>query len=288
MGLARSSRVSNFGNINTLKKVHGFKRFHLSPWILIFKILVIVLIFFAATNAIVVLKQRPALNTDYVIVLDDSSSMANSDYPPTRLDAAKKIATDWIKIVPDNTNIGYIAFAQDIITDVPITNDQEILKEKIKQTKIDYSKSGTSTDFAIITAVKMLENSPSSNKSILFLTDGASELNEETIAFANKNNIKINIFGIGNEENINLDDIPEEFKEDYENMKFNYSIIQGIANKTNGNAYLVLNKEELQKSFEDATFEKVNVKLNSGYYILILIAIISIAELFVFSKVGGI
>jgi len=288
MGLARSSRVSNFGNINTLKKVHGFKRFHLSPWILFFKITVIVLIFFAATNTLVILKQKPALDTDYVIVLDDSSSMANTDYPPSRLDAAKDIAQSWLKLVPESTNVGYVAFAQDLIKNIPLTSDKSLVKDEIKSTKIDYSQSGTSTDYALISAIKMLELSPSTNKSILFLTDGVSSLNEETIAFANKNNVHINVFGIGSSDLMDLNEIPEEFRDDYIDMQFNFTVLEDLANKTKGSAYLIFNQEELEDSFEDATFEKVNMKLNSGYYILILVAIISITELFVFSKVGGI
>lgn len=288
MGMARGSRVSNFGNINTLKKVHGFKRFHLSPWILIIKIILITLIFFAATNTLEVLKQKPAIDTDFIIVLDASSSMSNSDYTPTRLEAAKRISLDWIKTTPEYTHTGYLAFSQEIIFKVDITNNKKTIVEKIKNTKIDYSQGGTSPDFALITAINMLKLSPSSNKSILYLTDGLDGVKSNTLVIAKEANVKINIFGIGAKEEIDLEDVPEEFREDYSIPDFNFTLIQEIAHKTNGEAYHITNETSLQQSFEDATLENVNIKLDTGYYLLIIIAILSIAELFIYSKVGGI
>lgn len=291
MGLVRSSRVSNFGNINTLKKVHGFKRFHLSPIILILKVVLIVLIFFAATNTVEIFKQKPALDTDFLIVLDASSSMSNPDYAPTRLDAAKKISVDWVRTLPKHTQVGYLAFSEDIIQKVEISSDKKEILSIIKKTKIDYSKSGTSADFALLSAINMLQTSPSNNKSILYLTDGTEGLRADTLAIANNAEVQINVFGIGANQYINLDNIPEEFKEDYlkfEQDSFNFSVLQNIAIKTGADAYHVQNETGLQQSFEDATLENVNIKLNTGYYLLILIAIISIAELFIYSKVGGI
>ena len=71
-------------------------------------------------------------------------------------------------------------------------------------------------------------------------------------------------------------------------MEFNFSKIEKIANETNGKAYHLRDEESLQKSFKEAALENISVKLDSEFIILILVAIISISELFIYSKVGGI
>ncbi len=289
----RGRRATHFGNLSTLMKVHGFKRFHISPWILVMKIIVVTLLFLVATESVTIQKDRPVINTDFVIALDASPSMASNDFQPDRITVAKKIAVDWLRIIPNSTRVGLVVFSQEIIDEKPLTFNENAIINAIDNVKIDYSLSGTSIDYAIRKSIELFKSSPgdkSRDKIVLLLTDGTEDVDNSTIADAVLNKIKIFSFGIGNENfsnNVSLDDVPEEFRDLYNKLTFNFSKLEDISSRTDGKAYKVFDAESFRKAFEDVTLDRIKIKLNSNYYVVLLIAILSILELVIYSMVGA-
>ncbi|RME31470.1 VWA domain-containing protein [Candidatus Woesearchaeota archaeon] len=277
----RRTRATHFGNMALLEKVHGFKRFHINPSILIFKVIIISLLFLIATDTLALHQTKFVSDTDYVILLDASASMAKRDFPPSRLEAAKEIAIKWLEEVPPTTRIGLVAFTQDIATDVPLTLEREKLKEAIRNIKIDYAKAGTSIDFALNHALEELNNS-GGNVTLLLLTDGTQEVQNETIALANARNARIYSFGIG-ADNASL----QNESEFYRSLEFDFSLLQELSGRTGGFAYKVTDKQELDKALKEVTLRDVQVSLDSSYYVLLLIAALSILEFIFYSKFGG-
>ncbi len=282
----RGKKGIYFGNLQTLEKTHGFKIQHVNSIVLIVKLIVVVLLYMMATNAIEIKEFRPVSDTDYVLLLDVSSSMAKTDFYPNRLDAAKNIAMKWLNILPNNTAVGLNAFSQDSVLTLPLSFDKGAVKTAISNISIDYARSGTDLDYALNTGIDML-NESSHKKSILLFTDGTESVSDKTIAKFKDSNINLIIFGIGSDTTINLSDIPDEFKDDYSSLALNMTLLESIANATNGKAYQVSNELELQSSFNDATLEQIKVSINSAYYVTLLIALISILELIIYARFGA-
>ena len=288
----RGKRASRFGNLTTLERVHGFKRFHISPMILLVKVLVVSLLFLAATDSIQVGRFQPVADTDYILLIDASPSMSQQDYNPNRLSAAKQISRDWISILPNATRVGLVAFSQDIEITVEPTFEHRRVREAIERIEIDYEKAGTSLDFAIAYAINML-NLTSKNRTLLLFTDGTSTVSNSTIRLAREHDVHIYTFGIGGEDvrTIDIEDVPEELRDDYDmlfgDLSFNFDMLEELARETGGRAYEITSREELAQAFQQVTYEMTRVNLNTHYYILILIALLSIFELIVYAIYGG-
>ena len=288
MKYIRGKRAAYFGNIKTLERTHGFKIFHVSLFVLIIKIVMIILLYMVATNTITIKDYQPITDTDYMLIIDDSSSMAKNDYEPNRLASAKEISKKWISIIPNSTGVGLVAFSKDIDYSVPLSYDKKELYNTIDDISIDYTRSGTNLNYALQFGIDLFGDTEGREKTILLLTDGTQNVNNETITKTKMENISVIIFGIGNtEESETNENIPEEYRSTYNTLAFNFTILENLAEQTNGKAYKVSNKFELQQSFDDATLEVTQRELDSGYYVIMLIAFISILELLIYAKLGA-
>jgi len=287
MAYLRGKRVTAFGNLSTLTRTHKFRRFHISIGVLLVKIFMIILLYMVATNSIQILSFQPITDTDYVLLIDNSASMAKTDFAPNRLESAKDLSKQWLNILPNSTAVGIVAFSQEIDSYVSPTFEREILKTKINNLNIDYSKSGTDLDYALNFAINLL-NETKQSKSILLFTDGTEPIRDTTIDKAKNLKVKIFSFGIGTEATeFDLDKIPEEFKQDFITLSLNFTILEEISNHTDGTAYKITNVDELEESFRTATLEQVKINMNSGYYVTILLAALSILELLIYAKLGA-
>src|SRR5690606_30281498 len=73
---------------------------------------------------------------DIMIGLDISQSMEISDFEPNRLEAAKKVALDFIEGRKQD-RIGLVIFSGDAFSLSPLTTDYDLLKNYIKEIKFD-------------------------------------------------------------------------------------------------------------------------------------------------------
>lgn len=95
----------------------------------------------------------PVNKAAVVIALDTSKSMLADDIKPSRLDAAKRIAEEFIKLAPATTQIGLVSFSDRASNLVPPTTDREQLLEALKRVK---AAENTSLASAIVSGVKAL------------------------------------------------------------------------------------------------------------------------------------
>lgn len=291
MKYLRAKRATYFGNLKTLERTHGFRIFHVSTWILVVKMILIILLYMVATNSVEIAEYKPIGDTDFILLVDDSSSMSATDFQPNRLASAKNIASRWLAIVPNSTQIGVIGFSNNIDVEAPLSVDKKPIYAALNSMEIDYKKSGTNLDFAIGYGINMFKDSSNKKKNILLFTDGTQNVSESTIQNAIDQEVKITIFGIGSElqeaRTIDYTDIPEELRNTYSDLNLNISILKSIAEQTGGQAYLISNEMQLEESFQDATLEQISVRINSAYYVTLFIAFMSILELVIFARVGA-
>ncbi|HKJ42111.1 MAG TPA: VWA domain-containing protein [Sunxiuqinia sp.] len=137
---------------------------------------------------------------DIVIALDISSSMLARDFQPNRLDAAKKVATEFISGRP-NDKIGLVIFSGESFTQCPLTTDHAVLINLFNEVHSGMIEDGTAIGNGLATAVARLKDSKDKSKVIILLTDGENnrgEIAPETAAeLAKTYGIRVYTIGIG-------------------------------------------------------------------------------------------
>ncbi len=145
---------------------------------------------------------------DVALALDVSSSMMAADFPPNRLGALKKIASDFVKRSGSN-RVGVYLFAKDTFTQTPLTSDHAILLELIdgiSYTMIDHSVSGgTAIGDALLYAADNLLKARIEKRDqvIILVTDGESNSGADPLLaarFVRDSSIRLYIIGVGGEE----------------------------------------------------------------------------------------
>lgn len=137
---------------------------------------------------------------DIVVAMDVSSSMLAEDFSPNRLEAAKKVAEEFID-GRKNDRIGLVAFAGEAYTKVPLTVDHLVLKEQLKNLKLGTLPDGTALGDGTATAINRIKDSKAESKVIILLTDGVNNqgsvdpMNAAEIAALY--NIRLYTIGIG-------------------------------------------------------------------------------------------
>ena len=111
--------------------------------------------------------------TDIIVALDVSTSMLAKDFSPNRLDAAKEVATKFVS-GREHDNIGFVVFAGESFTQVPMTMDNATLVNSIQQVHIGVLEDGTAIGDGIATAINRIKDGKAKSKSIILLTDGSN------------------------------------------------------------------------------------------------------------------
>lgn len=110
---------------------------------------------------------------DIMLATDISSTMLAEDLKPNRLEAATKVAIDFIKSRPDD-RIGLVIFSGESFTQCPLTTDHAKLINLFDDIKFGMIDDGTAIGDGLATAVSRLKESKSVSKVIILLTDGVN------------------------------------------------------------------------------------------------------------------
>ncbi len=96
---------------------------------------------------------------DIVLALDISGSMLARDFTPDRLEAAKEVATKFILERPQD-KIGLVIFAGESFTQCPLTTDQAVLVNLMREVQSGMIEDGTAIGLGLANAVNRLKDSP--------------------------------------------------------------------------------------------------------------------------------
>ena len=213
---------------------------------------------------------RTASGIDILVALDVSRSMEIKDFDyvtgrglrrEPRIDAAKKVITDFIKERPDD-RIGIVTFAARPYTVAPLTLSHEIIAHALEPIKlVDGDESGTAIGSAISAAATRLENLQNSkSKVIVLVTDGMSNSGQlsplEAAELAADLDIKIYPVAIGTESGRLRNGIPQK--------EFDEETLKKIAEITKGDYYRARNYTGLRDAFSSIDeLEKTEVQRES-------------------------
>ena len=110
-------------------------------------------------------KTRTSRGIDIVMAIDVSGSMLAKDLKPNRMEALKRVASEFVEERP-NDRIGLVVYAAESYTKTPVTSDKAVVLEALKGVKYD--------NVLLATAVNRLKDSKAKSKVVILLTDGVN------------------------------------------------------------------------------------------------------------------
>jgi Ca-activated chloride channel family protein len=146
-------------------------------------------------------KTKTTKGIDIVIAVDVSGSMLAKDLKPNRMEALKRVASDFVEERP-NDRIGLVVYAAEAYTKTPVTSDKSVILDAVNSIKYDNTlQDGTGIGMGLTTAVNRLKDSKAKSKVIILLTDGVNNagfIEPETASdIAEQYGIKVYTIGIG-------------------------------------------------------------------------------------------
>ena len=127
-------------------------------------------------------KDRTVEGIDIMLAMDVSTSMLAEDLSPNRIEAAKKVAAEFIADRP-NDNIGLTIFAGESFTQCPMTIDHASLLNLLHNVRADIAargliQDGTAIGMGLANAVARLKDSKAKSKVVILLTDGSNNMGD--------------------------------------------------------------------------------------------------------------
>jgi Ca-activated chloride channel family protein len=155
-------------------------------------------LFLAALTALGVALARPQATVavpreqaSIVLVTDVSRSMLADDVSPSRLEAARSAALDFIDEVPDEARVGIVAFSTDPHSLEPPTDNHDEIRQVVEDLSAD---GGTATGDGLAAALAMLDDPQKSGDAgrsskrppaaIVLLSDGETTTGRDPIEVA--------------------------------------------------------------------------------------------------------
>ena len=216
---------------------------------------------------------------DIMIALDISQSMQIEDFLPNRLEAAKKVARDFISgRIQDR--IGLVVFSGDAFSLSPLTTDYDLLKNYLDEISFEMIENrGTAIGSALAVVTNRMRESETKSKVCILLSDGdntAGNIDPITAAeLAEAYGIKIYTIVVGKEGLV-------PFGKDFfgrQNMIENTvdeTTMRKIADIGGGQFFRATDNQALQQvfskidQFEKAEIKETRFKDTSDYYFIYL------------------
>ncbi len=220
---------------------------------------------------------------DIMMAIDVSGTMQAEDLRPSRLEAAKDVAVDFIQSRP-NDNIGLVVFAAESFTQCPLTIDHSVLINLFKGVRYGLINDGTAIGLGLANAVSRIKDSKAKSKVIILLTDGSN--NQGDIApitaaeIAKTFGIRVYAIGVGSHGIINMP-VQTPFGVRYQQVEseFDEKTLRDIAEMTGGQYFRATNNAKLRSIYQEIDMlekTKISVKEFSNkselYFLFALIA----------------
>jgi Ca-activated chloride channel family protein len=202
-------------------------------------------------------KTKKQEGIDIVMAMDISGSMLSKDLKPSRLQALKKVASQFVVSRP-NDRFAIVAYAGESFTMCPITSDHKVVVNSIRNMKYGMLDDGTAIGMGLGTAVNRLKDSKAKSKVVILLTDGVNNtgmIDPITASeLALENNIKVYTIGIGTKGMA-----PTPIGYDHNNklvyrnrpVEIDEALLKEIADKTDGEYFRATSNTKLKKIYSD-------------------------------------
>jgi Ca-activated chloride channel homolog len=195
----------------------------------------------------------PRERATVVLVIDASLSMQATDVQPTRLDAAKQAAIDFVRALPEKYNVSVVSMAGSSAILVPPTTAHNTVENAINGIQLQES---TAIGEGIATALRALQQAPKDPKNpnaiapgaIVLLSDGSNTAGRapmQVAAEAKAANVPVYTIAYGTENGyVDLDGKREPVPVDHDEMR-------QIAEATGGDYFAAATADQLKKVYQN-------------------------------------
>ena len=229
---------------------------------------------------------------DIMLAMDVSTSMLAEDLKPNRMEAAKKVAAEFISDRA-NDNIGLTIFAGEAFTQCPMTTDHASLLNLLQGVRTDIASrgliaDGTAVGMGLANAVSRLKESKAKSKVVILLTDGSNNMGDisplTAAQIAKSLGIRVYTIGVGTN-TVAPYPVMVGGTTQYVNVpaEIDTKTLKDIAQSTDGGFYRATNNAELKEIYNDIDrLEKTKMdvkkfsKRYEAYELFALIAILSL------------
>ncbi|HUZ59570.1 MAG TPA: VWA domain-containing protein [Hanamia sp.] len=205
---------------------------------------------------------------DIMLCIDVSGSMLSQDFTPNRIEAAKKVAEDFVNSRPDD-RIGVVIFAGESFTQCPLTTDHAVLINQISQIRSGLLEDGTAIGSGLATAVDRLRSSKAKSKVIVLLTDGVNNgglIDPNTaMEIAKAFNIKVYTIGVGTNGYAPTPvSTPMGIVMQNQKVYIDEKLLQNIAAQTGGEYFRATDNKSLENIYKEIDkMEKSKVEITT-------------------------
>lgn len=213
-------------------------------------------------------EQVKAEGIDIMMVLDVSLSMLAKDFDPDRLQAARKVATDFVeKRAYDR--IGLTVFSGEAFTVCPLTTDREMLRNFIEEIQPGILEDGTALGNGLSSAVNRLKDAQAKSKVAIILTDGVNNRGfvdpVVAIELAKEFGVRVYTIGVGSE-GLALSPVARHpaggFFYDYVRVEIDEDLLRKMADETGGKYFRAQNEDELNEVYNEIDqLEKTEIEV---------------------------
>lgn len=165
-------KLASTGAFKGMKKSFRVYMRHL-PFLLRLLAIAAITIVIARPQAVNSWEETETQGIDIVLALDVSGSMLAQDLQPNRIEAAKKVAAEFITD-RKNDKIGLVIFAGESFTQCPLTTDHKVLLNLLKDVNFGLIEDGTAIGLGLANSVNRVKDSESKSKVVILLTDGTN------------------------------------------------------------------------------------------------------------------
>lgn len=238
-------------------------------------------------NVAVSTRTKTNKGIDIVMAIDVSASMLARDLKPNRLEALKKVATNFVQQRP-NDRIGIVVYAGESFTQTPITSDKRIVQRTISEIKWGQLEGGTAIGMGLGSAVNRLKGSKAKSKVIILLTDGVNNTGfvdpKTATELAIGLGIKVYTIGLGTNGNAPFPYAkdPQTGKLLFRNapVEIDEKLLKYIAKETDGKYFRANNNTKLKQIYDEINkLEKTEIEefkyynYTEQYRMLVLLAL---------------
>ena len=241
-------------------------------------------------------KEISTQGIDIVLSLDISGSMLARDFTPDRLEAAKKVAMNFIK-ERKNDRIGLVIFSGESFTQCPITIDHAVLLNLFKDIHSGMVEDGTAIGMGLATAVARLKESKSKSKVIILMTDGVNNAGYidpyTAIEIAKKFGIRVYTIGVGKNGTAPYPVKDQNGNTFYQNfpVQIDEPLLRKIASETGGNYFRATSNTSLKSVYQTIDkLEKSKIKISNfhrkseHFHVFALLALLCLLVEFILSR----
>lgn len=205
---------------------------------------------------------------DIVLSVDVSGSMLAEDLKPNRIEAAKKVAMDFVDQRPTD-RIGLVIFSGESFSQCPITIDHNVLKEQLSQIKSGMLVDGTAIGMGLATGVDRLRNATGKSRVLILLTDGVNNTGlidpSTALEIAKAYKVRVYTIGVGTEgQAVYPVQTPFGTQKQMMPVQIDEVLLKKIATETGGKYYRATSNKSLTAVYKEIDqLEKTKVEISS-------------------------